>query len=165
MKNGLYTTNIYYLKEPNKTSFKEFIAGKLKFPSYLSVEYVMSKYNLLTEITYPVTSITTKTNRTYKNFLGSYINYNIKEEVYFGYGEVDFYENKYFIPTKTKALFDFLYLRRNLGDDIKNEILKDLRINWDNFSRKDFLQFQKYVQKSKSMKMKKFLKILGEIYV
>ena len=79
LKKGLYTTDVYYLKEPNKTEFKEFIASKLKFPSYLSSEYVLSKYNLLTEATYPLTSITLKTGHSYQNSLGTYKYSNIKE--------------------------------------------------------------------------------------
>ncbi|MDO9464922.1 MAG: hypothetical protein Q7J67_06455 [bacterium] len=159
LKKGLYTTDVYYLKEPNKTGFKEFIASKLKFPSYLSLEYVLSKYNLLTEATYPLTSITLKTGRSYQNSLGTYKYSNIKEALYFGFKEVSFYQNIYFVATKAKALFDFLYLKRNLGD-LNTEILESLRINWENFSFSDFLLFKKYVSKSMSKKMEKISKIL-----
>ena len=164
LKKGLYITDVYYLKEPKKTEFKEFIASKLRFPSYLSSEYVLSKYNLLTEATYPLTSITLKTGRSYQNSLGTYQYSNIKEALYFGFQEVSFYQNIYFVATKAKALFDFLYLKRNMGD-IKTEILESLRINWENFSFGDFLLFKKYVSKSMSKKMEKISKILeGNIY-
>ena len=159
LKKGLYTTDVYYLKEPNKTEFKEFIASKLRFPSYLSSEYVLSKYNLLTEATYPLTSITLKTGRSYQNSLGTYQYSNIKESLYFGFQEVSFYQNIYFVATKAKALFDFLYLKRNLGN-LNAEILDSLRINWENFSFGDFSLFKKYVSKSMSKKMEKISKIL-----
>lgn len=163
LKKGLYTTNIYYLKETQKTKFKEFIAAKLRFPSYLSLEYVLAKYELLTEITYPLTSITTKTGRTYQNFLGAYRYSNIKKEFYFGLTQVSFYQNKYFMATKPKAMFDFLYLKRNIGV-LKKEILEGLRINWDNFSKEDFCCFQEYVFRAKSKKMEKISKILEKNY-
>jgi len=159
LKRGLYVTDIYYLKEFNKTGFREFIASKLKFPSYLSLEYVLAKYNFLTEATYPLTSITTKTTRLYQNFLGIYKYSNIKKQFYFGFNEVSFYQNRYFMATKAKALFDFLYLKRNLGN-LEKEVLEDLRLNWDNFSKEDFDLFKKYVSKSNSKKMEKILKIL-----
>ena len=159
LKRGLYTTNVYYLKEPDKTGFKEFVASKLRFPSYLSLEYVLGKYNLLTEATYPLTSVTLKTTFTYQNFLGTYRYSNIKEKLYFGFEKVPFYKNEYFIASKSKALFDFLYLKRNFGN-LKKEILEDLRINWDNFSKEDFNLFKNYVLESKSEKMKRILKIL-----
>ncbi|MFH1656935.1 MAG: hypothetical protein ABH919_00490 [bacterium] len=163
LKRGLYATDIYYLKEPQKTKFKEFIASKLRFPSYLSLEYVLAKYELLTEVTYPLTSITTKTGRTYQNFLGAYRYSNIKKEFYFGLEEVSFYQNKYFIAAKPKAMFDFLYLKRNIGV-LKKEILEGLRINWDNFSKKDFLSFQEYAFRAKSKKMEKISRILEKNY-
>lgn len=163
LKKGLYTTNIYCLKELEKSKFKEFIALKLRFPSYLSTEYVLAKYELLTEITFPLTSVTTKTGRTYQNFLGTYRYLNLKKELYFGFEESSFNQNKYFIATKAKAMFDFLYLKKNIGD-LKKEILEGLRINWDNFTKNDFLLFQKYVSKSRSKKMEKISKILEKIY-
>jgi len=159
LKKGLYVTNIYYLKEVDKTGFKEFIASKLRFPSYLSLEYVLGKYNFLSEATYPLTSITTKVPRTYHNFLGTYKYSNIKEQLYFGFNEVSFYQNKYFIATKAKALFDFLYLKNNLGN-IEREILEDMRFNWDVFSKEDFELFKRYVSNAKSKKMDQIVKIL-----
>lgn len=159
LKRGLYTTNLYYLKENDKSGFKEFVASKLRFPSYLSLEYVLTKYNLLTEATYPLTSITLKTTRTYQNFLGSYQYSNIKKDLYFGFEECSFGSNKYFIADKSKALFDFFYLKKNLGN-LKKEILENLRINWDNFSKSDFNLFKNYVLRSNSKKMENILKIL-----
>lgn len=159
LKRGLYTTNLYYLKEPDKIEFKEFVASKLRFPSYLSLEYVLGKYDLLTEATYPLSSVTLKTTFTYQNFLGTYRYSNIKERLYFGFEKTSFYKNEYFIATKSKSLFDFLYLKRNLGN-LKKEILENLRINWDNFSKEDFNLFKNYVLKAKSEKMRKILKIL-----
>lgn len=164
LKKGLYTTEIYYLQESEKTKFKEFVASKLRFPSYLSLEYVLAKYNLLTEAVYPITSITIKTPRLYQNFLGTYPYTNLKKELYFGFQRINFYQNEYYSATKAKAMFDFLYLKKNLGD-LKEEILDGLRINWDNFSQKDFNLFKGYVLKSKSKKMLKILKIMErELY-
>lgn len=161
LKRGLYTTNIYYLKEMEKTKFKEFVALKLRFPSYISLEYILGKYNLLTEATYPLTSITIKSGRIYQNFLGTYKYSNIKKELYFGFEEISFHQNKYFSATKVKALFDFLYLKRNLSNsNLKGEILEGLRVNWDNFSQEDFLLFRSYILKSKSKKMANILKVL-----
>ena len=85
LKKGLYTTNLYYLQEPQKNEYKEYLATKLRFPSYLSLEYVLAKNNLLTEATYPFTSITVKTTRRYQNFLGSFLYFNIKPSLYFGF--------------------------------------------------------------------------------
>jgi len=159
LRNGLYTTSIYYRTEHNKTGFKEFVAAKLRFPSYISLEYVLSKYGLLTEATYPVTSITIKTNRSYQNFLGSYVYSHIKKSLYSGFEQLSFYNNSYFIAVKAKALFDFLYLKKNLSN-LKFEILEGLRINWGNFFLDDFTQFSSYVLNSNSRKMLHIMNIM-----
>ncbi|MEK7547503.1 MAG: hypothetical protein AAB540_01275 [Patescibacteria group bacterium] len=163
LKKGLYISNLYYLQEPDKSGLKEFISSKLRYPSYLSMEYVLSKFGLLTEGVFITTSITIKSGRIYQNFLGNYKYSNIKKDLFCGYEEMKFYKNTYFIATKAKALFDLLYLKRNLGD-LKKELLSDLRINWENFDSKDFSLFKKYVLKSKSQKMLKILKIIEKNY-
>jgi len=163
LKKGLYTSERYYLKEPEKTKFKEFIAAKLRYPSYLSCEYVLAKYGMLSEAVYPLTSITVKTTRTYQNFLGAYVYFNLKEDLFFGFTQEKFYTNFYYMADKAKALFDFLYLKQNLGN-LNQEIKNDLRINWENFSANDLGIFEEYVRRSKSNKMKKITTILQTLY-
>ena len=47
LKRGWYVTKNYYLMTPGKQIYLEWLANKLKEPSYLSMEYVLQKYNLL----------------------------------------------------------------------------------------------------------------------
>jgi len=163
LKKGLYVTNLYFLKEPQKSEYKEYLASKLRFPSYLSLEYVLSTHDLLTEAIYTITSITLKTTRKYTNFLGIYRYLSIKKDLFFGFEKKSFYKNEYYVATKAKAMFDFLYLKRNLGN-LEKEILEGLRINWDSFLKEDYYLFGKYVKISQSLKMQKIFKILGKIY-
>jgi len=160
LKNGLYISREFYDKEPNKTGLTEYIAYQLKNPSYLSLEYVMQKYNLLTEGTYLITSITKKTRNIYKNLLGTFKYSNIKDELYFGFDKKQFGNNIYYEANKSKAIFDYLYLKRNIGSKLKEEILEGLRINWINFSIEDFKLFNQYCQTSKSKKMIRIANIL-----
>lgn len=166
LKKGFYTTQLYWLKEPDKESFIEFIASRLRYPSYLSLEYILSKNNLLTEITYPITSITLKSGRSYQNNLANFNYSSIKEKLFTGFVKKKYLKNSYYSATPAKALFDWLYLKNNLSLNVKKEILEDLRVNWDNFSIDDFKEFNKYVNLSKSLKMARIAKILRkEIYV
>lgn len=165
LKKGFYTTYLYWLKEPNKTVYLEFIASKLRYPSYLSLEYILAKNNLFTEATYPITSITIKSNRTYQNQLGSFTYSSIKEKLFTGYTQKTYGRNVYYLATPAKALFDWFYLKKNLSIN-KDEIMEELRINWDNFSQTDFQEFKSYINLSKSNKMQKISKIIDkEIYV
>jgi hypothetical protein len=129
LKKGLYVTNIYYLKEIDKTGFKEFIASKLRFPSYISLEYVLGKYNFLSEATYPLTSITTKVPRTYHNFLGTYKYSNIKEQLYFGFNEVSFYH--------IKRLNDVLGISQK--KDIYKQLFEKIKNIDPNYLKEDIL--------------------------
>lgn len=146
LKNGLYVTKNYFLNQKNKTDYVEFIAGKLVYPSYLSCEYVLQKYNILTEAIYTITSITTKTTRSIENFLGNFKYYNLKPELFIGFDK----KSNYFQASKAKALFDYIYLKKN---NIKN--IEDLRLNTDEINKQDWLEFKKYIKISKDSKMQK----------
>ena len=70
LKKGLYTTTNYFERINNKSLYSEFIANKLRTPSYLSLEYVLQKHSILSEAVYSITSITSKAGRSYNNTLG-----------------------------------------------------------------------------------------------
>lgn len=168
LKNGLYMATSNYLQEQNKVQLLECTAHHIYQPSYLSLEYVLEKYHLLTptmpQMSIPLTSITTKTNRTFTNFAGTFIYRNIKSNLYFGYEEMSFRDKTYHVATKTKALFDYLYLKREFGTRREKhlyvELFKKSPIQWGNFSEKDLEQFESYVWKSNSFKMMRILRAI-----
>lgn len=158
IKNGLYTTTTYYERN-NKGSYSEYIANILRSPSYISLEYVLSKEGVIPEAVYSITSITVKSSRNYVNFLTHFLYKNIKNELFTGYSYRE-WENKHiYAASKAKALFDYLYLKKL--QNLKQELLNDLRINWDTFERQDFLELQRYVEISKSKKMQLIVSILN----
>ena len=93
-KKGLYTTSSFYEKS-DKSLYSEYISNVLRSPSYLSLEYILAKENLIPEAVYTITAITTKTTRSYVNFLG--------------YKEKTWGDKKIYIASRAKALFDYLY--------------------------------------------------------
>lgn len=147
LKNGLYTTSEYSKLHLN-TDFNEYIASVLCYPSYLSTEYVLSKYEMLTDITYGYTSITTKTTRSYENTKGSYRYNKIQKQLFTGFYTKHYDKFEYYEATRTKALFDYLYLsqtaltyaERNLS------ISEELRINIDSLDKNEWAEFAKYVE-------------------
>ncbi|MEK9165276.1 MAG: hypothetical protein AAB525_00235 [Patescibacteria group bacterium] len=156
LKNGLYVSERYILAEKDITAYSEFIASKLVYPSYLSCEYVLQKYNLLTEAIYTITSVTSKTTRTIKNFLAKFSYYNLKKELITGFMEFSYKNNKYWQATKAKALFDYIYLRKNNFFNFSLAELSELRLNTDEFSKNDLRELKKYIQLSNDVKMQKF---------
>ncbi len=160
IKNGMYMSKEYFDRANDKTQLLEYIAGQIKSPSYLSKEYVMQKYSLLTESTYTISSITKKTRDMYNNVLGTFIYSNIKDSLYFGFEKRMYLDNVYYEANKSKAVFDYLYLKKNIGGNLKEEILDGLRINWISFSKQDFVLFNGYCIQSKSKKMLRIANIL-----
>ncbi|MFH2062029.1 MAG: hypothetical protein ABIJ43_03520 [Candidatus Beckwithbacteria bacterium] len=155
LKRGLYVTSNYYTQTLKKEAYQEFIANKLKTPSYLSLEYVLQKYSLLTETVYAFTSITLKKPNTYKNKLGLFVYSNINKELFTGYKIINKDGFKIKEASKAKALFDFFYLRLLKVKNINKELLESFRLNLDEFSKNDQIEFMNYVDLSKIDKLKK----------
>lgn len=163
LKKGLYVTSVYLSSQPKKGGYCEYIANILRYPSYLSLEYVLSINNLIPEAVYAWTSITLKTPRAYKNQLGSFTYRSIKPALFTGFAKEKRGEFNVSIATTAKSLFDYLYLKRNLADNLEYELNKGLRINWDNFSLTDLREFKKYTIVSRSKKMGKILNLIEKI--
>lgn len=157
LKKGLYTTKLYLLgleKNPSlRESYLEYLANIIRYPSYLSLEYALSKYGVIPEGVYSLTSVTLKSSRVFGNSLGNFIYRSIKKNLFSNFENKDFDGKRIKIATKEKALFDLLYFRK-VGS------LDDLRINWDVFSLNEKVRFAEIVKGSQSSKMKKILKLL-----
>jgi len=154
LKRGVYTTSGFALKQDTK-SYLEFVSNKLRYPSYLSLEYVLQKYSLLTEGVYAFTSITLKKTNTYKNKLGLFTYSNISQNLFTGYKIVNKEGFQIKEASKAKALFDFLYLRLLSVKNINKSLIDSFRFNLDEFSQKDQKEFKSYVKLSKIKKLEK----------
>jgi len=159
LKKGIYTTSFFY-QTVDRNFYIEYIANILRSPSYISLEYVLEKEGLIPETVLALTSMTSKSSRTFTNFLGNFIYRSVKEKLFIGFIDKLQKNKKIYIAKKSKALFDFLYLKKFQKIDPEN--IKDLRINWVNFSKTDFKEFSGYVKFSKSKKMAKILKIIAK---
>ncbi len=151
-------------KEKKKRFFLEFLANKTIEPSYLSADYVLSKNNLLTEGVFSFSSMTTKTKREINNKLGSFRYYSISNNLFKGYFVKKVKDLFIFEAELPKAFFDFLYIRFFKERKPNEGNLKNLRINWENMSKKDFLKSKKYLKYTKSKNMEKLYNIIKKKY-
>lgn len=163
LKNGLYVTEKYFLQEKESGLYQEFIANKLVYPSYLSAEYVLQKYNILTEAVYSFTSITTKGTRSYENFLGTFRYYNLKKELFLGFQEVNFKKNKILTASLAKSLFDFCYFKKDNFQEFSQEEIEELRLNLDEIKKEDLKELKRYIDLAKDKKMFNFYKNLQKL--
>jgi predicted transcriptional regulator of viral defense system len=153
LKKGLYVTKRYTQTVPDRQNYTEFVANVLKTPSYLSGEYILQKYGMLTESVFGITSVTLKKTGKYQNIFGTYMYSTITEKLFTGFkitpkGEYEIKE-----ATKAKSLFDFLYFRLWRLPEVTKEYLGSLRLNLGEMQTSDFIEFDSYV---KLVNIKKF---------
>ncbi len=153
LKNGMYVTKTFVDRNMHNPSYIELIANSLLIPSYLSLEYVLQKNNLLTEATWTITSVTTKTTRQYNNKLGTFHYYTLNKKLFCGFNKYPYGANYIYEASQAKALFDFFYLRLKNLDPKDNSTIAEYRINWFNLNKTDFNEFIDYITMSKIKKM------------
>lgn len=164
LKKGVYILADRYEKENDKSGFLEYLANLIYQPSYLSAEYVMAKYGLLTESVFGISSVSKKTSRMFKNKLGVFTYYSILPELFTGFETKLVGGISIFIAKKEKAVFDFLYFRLLKSAVINSKVIEELRINWENMTKSEFKKMFEYTKKIKNAKILKALKLIRKEY-
>ncbi len=124
----------------------------------------MNKFGLLTEAVFGITSITTKTTKTFVNALGNFNYYSISPALFLGY-EVK--KNGSFpiaVAKKSKAVFDFLYLRFIKNTPINKKTIEELRINWETITGGEFKEIKNYASKTKSVRLNQVINLISNTY-
>jgi predicted transcriptional regulator of viral defense system len=164
IKKGRYILKSFLEKEEDKESYLEYLANKIYQPSYLSCEYVMQKYGLLTEAVYGITGITTRKTKIFINQLGQFTYYSITPSLFFDF-EIKKYRNAdILIAKKQKAVFDFLYLRFLKNAEISAKAVEELRINWENFNKGELTDLKIYGKKSKNQRIIRLISLIEKQY-
>ena len=144
LKKGFYIFLERYEREADKNAYLEYIANQLLQPSYLSLEYVLDKYQLLSEPVRALTSVSSKSSREFRSEIGSWRYYFLPRALFLGYRIKYFQGQPVAEASKAKALFDYLYLRFRRGQAPDSASLEKLRINWESLTRKDRLELESY---------------------
>ena len=155
LKKGLYVSR-NYLEEAKAAGrispLLEFLACAIYAPAYLSGEYILYRHNLLTEVPQNFTLMTVNKTARFLNPLGNFIYHTIQPKLFVGFESLRAGDFTIAQASKAKALFDFLYLRKNLITN--KEIFKELRLNLDVLSARDRKELKTYVNLEGSVKMK-----------
>ena len=162
LKKGVYMTRRFFELHRADTDFSPAVSAILIPQSYVSLEFILQKHAILTEVTYPISAVTLKHTRVIENKLGTFTFRNIKENLYTGFVISDYLGISFSQATSAKALFDYLYLRSWKG---KNQLssynlVEDLRLNLEDLSAEEQTEFVGFVETSKSRKMDQILKNL-----
>jgi predicted transcriptional regulator of viral defense system len=161
LKKGIYTSTKYVdhvRARGMDTAFLEFIATRIYAPSYLSLDYVLYENNILSEVIFGFTLITRNKTFTIRNHLGRFIYHHIKDDLFSDYQTVSKNGYVYYKADRVKALFDFLYLRKN--KIFSREMAEELRLNLDVLTRAEINRLKEYIEREGSKKMKEIFRFL-----
>lgn len=164
LKKGVYMTRRFYEAHRRDEEFASMVSAILIPQSYLSLEYVLQRHSILTDVTYSITAVTLKQTRVFENKLGTFSYRNIKPTLYCGFTFSEYSGIPIAEATLAKALFDYLYLRTlpNYSANEGDNLAEQLRLNLDDLDAKDQLAFADFVGQSQSKKMERVLKNLKE---
>jgi len=147
----------------NKPSYYEYyLANQLYQPSYISWVTALSYYSMFSESVFGFTSISINKTSILRNALWTFFYSNIKEELFTWYRQISTDSYSVFIATKAKALFDYFWYIKHKFITLSIDDLENLRLNFDEFTKKDFREFEKYCILSKSKKMIRFGEVIND---
>ncbi len=160
LKRGVYTLNDL----DRQVSLSPYlIANELYSPSYISLEFALSHYQLIPEAVNIFTSVTANKTKTFQNVYGSFIYHSIKKDYFFGFNSVKSPDgHNYFLATPEKAVIDFIYYNiSSTVKDIKSELINNYR--FQNFDLLDINIIENYLKRIKEKKLIKACAILNEL--
>ncbi len=162
LKKGIYMTRRFFELHRADADFAAMVSAILIPQSYLSLEYILQRHAILTDVTYPITAVTCKQTRVFENKLGTFTYRNIKSELYRGFVITEYMGIPFAQATLAKALFDYFYLRplKMTIRSSASEIAEELRLNLGEFSEADREEFAAFVAVSSSRKMDRILRNL-----
>ncbi len=158
LKKGVYMTRRFFEWHRSDAEFAPMISAILIPQSYLSLEFILQRNGILTDITYPVSAVTLKQTRVFENTLGAFTYRNIKKDLYSGFTISEHMGISIAQATVAKALFDYLYFRSE--SSIGNNPAEELRLTLEDFTDTDQDEFASFVEISKSKKMDRIYKSL-----
>jgi len=136
---------MYLLNENDRkiTPSRNFIAGQIYSPSYVSLECALSFYGIIPERVVDVTSVTTKKTAHFKNKLGNFYYQHIKPQAFRGFRMAKEGELSFFIAEPEKAVVDLFYLKiRQIPSPTRELFAEYFRFqNTENLKRKRIVEF------------------------
>lgn len=152
LKKGMYVINDLYFKEKLSPLY---LANQIYQPSYISLEYALSEYELIPERVNVITSIATRKTAYFKNDFGMFKYTKIKNDYFFGYRLIEVNKNKVIYATKEKALLDYLYINSQIDN---NDAFYELRIQ--NLENLNWVKLNAFAKRFNNSKLSRTVKLL-----
>lgn len=158
LKKGVYMPRRFVELHRGDADFSAAVSAILLPQSYMSLEFVLQRHAILTEVTYPVSAVTTLNTRVIENGLGTFTYRHVKIDLFSGFAIAEYHGIRFAMASVAKALFDYLYLRP-WGGTVRasTNLAEELRLNLDELSTADRDEFAGYVDDTGLTKMKRIL--------
>ena len=137
------------------------IACQIYAPSYVGLESALSWYGFIPEAVFQTTCVTARRNRSIRTAAGDFRYRKIAPRLFFGTNVVSRGADHFFISDPEKTLLDHFYFSPRSDD---RQALEGMRLNADAIRRTvDMEKIERYLDIFLSRKLKKAVRILGEI--
>jgi predicted transcriptional regulator of viral defense system len=124
LKRGLYLLNVPGIKKPPDF----YIANKIVFPSYVSMESALSYHGLIPEAVYSIVSVTTKKTNSFNNKSGNFLYHHIKRELFRDYQKTEIEGFHVNIACPEKSVADYLYFKYTNVENFKEVRFQNIDI-------------------------------------
>ncbi len=147
LKRGFFVFGNFLEKRDNSLYYSRFLATKMIEPSYLSKESVLQDYQMLTDVVYNYSVVTIKKTNSVTNEFGVFNYQSIKKDLFIGFSVKSYGAMEWYVASKAKALFDYIYFNQNKFNNITGKELLGLRLNLDIMRKNDWREYEKYLPK------------------
>lgn len=158
LKRGIYVLSGDLRKQPLSMGF---VANSLIWPSYVSLEYALSYYDLIPEKATVYTCVTTKKTTTFKTPLGTFEYRSVKEGLFWGFTVKTDNGRNYFIAYPEKALLDFFYFHPDMRAD-EGEFESYRFQNLESLNLKRFNEFRRKYNKKTNIIARAFMEFVKQ---
>lgn len=136
------------------------IANRIYDPSYISFEMALSRYRLIPESVYGITSASTRKTRAFKTKIANFIYKTVKPLLFFGYVIADDGGKRYKIASLEKALLDYFYLNPSIK---RQADFESMRFDKDVFNKAiDRKKFAEYLARFRNKALTKRVSVFME---
>lgn len=152
---GKYMTRDFYVSHRSEPSFYSVISAIIRPQSYISLETILQRYGVLSEITYPITAVTSKHTRVINNMMGTFTYRSIQKNLFNHFKVFEYYGVNYAEATLAKALFDYLYFLpvSTFTRIEKFNLVEEFRLNLEDFHPHERQEFGNLIKESGIKKM------------
>ena len=147
LKRGYYVLAQEY---QSKGYNKEFLSTNIYYPSYISLEYALSYYQMIPEKVYTITLLTTKRPLNLETKIGNFTYHHIHKSHFWGFRNIvtPEKESSFFIAEPEKAILDIFYFK---SGEITLPYLEEMR--FQNCENLNFFKLKKYADSFNSAKI------------